>query len=86
MNIAMIVTMPTIIIPFILRIILSIVNIITEKRIFDASSSLKTIKRKLSSLNEAKLDENQRKMYSRIIDKIDEFEDTYNAKVKAELQ
>lgn len=86
MNIAMIVTMPTIIIPFILEIILSIVNIITEKRVFDASSSLKTIKRKLSSLNEAKLDENQRKMYSRIIDKIDEFEDTYNAKVKAELQ
>ena len=86
MTVAFIVTMPTVIIPFILGIILMIVNTISGKRIFDASNSLKTIKRKLRTLNEAELDENQRKMYNRIIDKIDEFEDTYSAKVKAELQ
>ena len=84
--IATLVTMPTVIIPFILSIIWMIVGCLSESNMDKTHIVLKTIKRKLNQIDKHKLSKTQLRQYEKIMDAINEYEDSTTINIKTEKQ
>ena len=85
-SIAILVTMPIVIIPFILSIIWMIVESSSESNMDKTHINLKTIKRKLNQIDKHKLSNIQLKQYEKIMDAINEYEDSTTIDIKTENQ
>lgn len=85
---AILVTMPTIIIPFILGIIWMIIQNFSklDSNLNKTHSNLKGIKRKLNQIDKSKLSRIQLIQYEKIMDAINEYEDFTTSKIKIENQ